>query len=171
MEALFEALGIDTKLLLAQSVNFGVVLIVLTFLVYRPLLRVIQERKNRIIEGLHGAEEAEKRLRTIDAMREETMIQARSMASALIAESEKKATVRGDEMIKSAERKSEELLEKAAISALAKKEKEMDAVYREAKYLLRDALARAVGDDPAAVDAALIEKAERALKSHKVSNA
>lgn len=52
---LLQKLGVDWKLLLAQVVNFTILLSVLTFFVYRPLLRVIDERRERIRKSMDDA--------------------------------------------------------------------------------------------------------------------
>ena len=55
-------LGVDKWLLLAQGVNFIVLLLVLTRFVYRPFIRHLDERAARIEGGLTHAREAEERL-------------------------------------------------------------------------------------------------------------
>ena len=50
-ELLFQ-LGINWKLFLSQAVNFFILLGVLTFFVYKPLIKVIKERNQKISEGL-----------------------------------------------------------------------------------------------------------------------
>ena len=59
-------LGIDWKLFLSQTVNFFILLIVLTFFVYKPLIKIIKERNQKIKEGLDKAEEADIRLKEVD---------------------------------------------------------------------------------------------------------
>jgi len=61
MSALFTQLGINWKLLLAQGINFGLLLVVLAKFVYRPLLKLMKEQREKIEFGLKGAEEAAKR--------------------------------------------------------------------------------------------------------------
>ena len=51
MSELLSQLGIDPKLLLSQGVNFGLVIIILTFLVYKPLVKILNERKQKIEFG------------------------------------------------------------------------------------------------------------------------
>lgn len=53
---LLQKLGVDWKLLIAQIVNFAVLLAVLSLFVYRPLLRVIDERRERIRKSVEDAE-------------------------------------------------------------------------------------------------------------------
>ena len=49
---LLSQLGIDWKLFLSQAVNFFILLLVLTFFVYKPLIKIVKERNKRIKEGL-----------------------------------------------------------------------------------------------------------------------
>src|SRR3989339_692771 len=58
-ELLFQ-LGINWKLFLSQVVNFFILLLVLTFFVYKPLIRIIKERSKKIKEGLEKAEKKQK---------------------------------------------------------------------------------------------------------------
>ena len=69
MGVLLEQLGINWKLLVSQGVNFFILLTVLALLVYRPLLKTMEERKKKIELGLRGAEEVESRLKAIDTDR------------------------------------------------------------------------------------------------------
>lgn len=46
-----EQLGIEPQLLLAQLVNFLIILFVLSKLLYKPILGMIEKRKKEIAEG------------------------------------------------------------------------------------------------------------------------
>ncbi len=51
-----EALGINLPQLIAQIANFVVLLLILRFTLYKPILKMLDERKARISEGLNAAE-------------------------------------------------------------------------------------------------------------------
>ena len=68
MEQLFEAFGIDWKLLLAQAVNFGVLFVALTYFLYKPVLKTLDERKQKVAKGVTDAEAAEKMLAEADTV-------------------------------------------------------------------------------------------------------
>ena len=55
-----EKLGINITWLLAQVVNFGLLLFILWKLAYKPVLKVMDDRKQRIQESLDYAENAKK---------------------------------------------------------------------------------------------------------------
>ncbi len=66
MESLLTAFGIDGKLLLAQLVNFGVLFVALTWLLYKPVMKTLDERAAKIAQGVEDAELASKKAETAD---------------------------------------------------------------------------------------------------------
>lgn len=51
-----DALGINLPQLIAQLVNFAVLLLILRLTLYRPVLRMLDDRRKRISEGLNAAD-------------------------------------------------------------------------------------------------------------------
>lgn len=93
MDALAQ-LGIDWKLLLAQVVNFGILLFILKRYAYQPMLRLMDERSARIEQGLKDAEAAEKRLRSVEEEEKKILAGARQQAKELLVETDKAAKER-----------------------------------------------------------------------------
>ena len=56
MDKAVEALGLNLPQLIAQVVNFFVLLFVLRLVAYKPILKMLDERKQKIAEGLNAAE-------------------------------------------------------------------------------------------------------------------
>jgi len=56
MDKAVEALGLNLPQLIAQVVNFFVLLVVLRLVAYKPILKMLDERKQKIAEGLNAAE-------------------------------------------------------------------------------------------------------------------
>jgi len=54
--------GVQPVLLAAQVVNFLILLFILKKFLYKPILKVLDERKNKIVHSLKSAEEIEKKL-------------------------------------------------------------------------------------------------------------
>jgi F-type H+-transporting ATPase subunit b len=75
MEALTK-LGIDFKVILAQTINFGILIAILTKLLYRPILKMLDQRRKRIEESLKTAKEIEVK----SAKMEEEMSHKRALA-------------------------------------------------------------------------------------------
>jgi F-type H+-transporting ATPase subunit b len=58
MDQAVSALGINLPQLIAQIANFVVLLIILRLTLYKPILKMLDERKVKIAEGLNAAETA-----------------------------------------------------------------------------------------------------------------
>lgn len=56
MDKAVEALGINLPQLIAQVANFAVLLLILRLTLYKPILKMLDERKQKIAEGLNAAE-------------------------------------------------------------------------------------------------------------------
>ena len=56
MDKAVEALGLNLPQLIAQVVNFFVLLFILRLVAYKPILKMLDERKQKSAEGLNAAE-------------------------------------------------------------------------------------------------------------------
>ena len=70
-------IGVDWKLLLAQVVNFLVLLWVLRRFAYRPMLEFLEKRTKRIESGLRDAKLATQKLSEIEAKERGVLEEAR----------------------------------------------------------------------------------------------
>ena len=114
MSALFSAFGIDWHLLIIQLVNFALLLAVLTYFLYRPVLKMIDDRRAKIAEGVRTAEEASKRLAEAKIEGEEMVGSAAREAETLMTAARSRADERGGEIVKAAEVRADALLQDAA---------------------------------------------------------
>lgn len=167
MSELASQLGINWKLLLSQGVNFFVLLAALTFLVWRPLLRIMHERKSKIEEGLRDADIAKQKLVEIDAVLSERTLEADRQAFGIIRDAEKKAEVRATDIVHKADTRAEEL-RRAALEVIAQREREEFEKFADsARSLVRTALAKAIDAEPAKVDDKLIGEAVTFIRKQK----
>jgi len=60
------ALGLDWKLFLAQLVNFGLLVFILSRFAFKPLIAAMKARRKEIEEGISNAERAKKSLADAD---------------------------------------------------------------------------------------------------------
>ena len=93
MDALAQ-LGIDWKLLLAQVVNFGILLFIPERYADQPMLQLMDERAARIEKGLKDAEAAEQKLRSVEEEEKAILAGARQQAKELLVETDKAAKER-----------------------------------------------------------------------------
>lgn len=85
MSEAFEALGINLPQLIAQIVNFAILLIVLRLVLFKPILKMLDERKQRIAEGLNAAEIARADAARAQANIESQLDQARKEGQEVVA--------------------------------------------------------------------------------------
>jgi F-type H+-transporting ATPase subunit b len=70
LEAVARTFGVDWIHLLAQSVSFGIVCAVLSMLAYKPILRILEARRQQIAAGLANAAKIKAELARIEAERQ-----------------------------------------------------------------------------------------------------
>ena len=117
MEGFLTTFGIDWRLIVIQTVNFGALLAILTYFLYRPLMQMLDERRAKIAEGGRAAEAASSRL--ADAKEE------------------------SEGIVGAGARQAEELVAAARIRAGEKETELVAAATAKADALMRDAQARA----------------------------
>lgn len=164
MAELFTQLGINWGALLAQTFNFLIVLVVLTIFVYKPLIRLVEERRKRIEEGLQKADEAEERLNAIDRLQETRMAEVEKQATQKIKDAEKIAQEQGARLAKEAEVKAESIVAEASDVTERVRAQGLATVHAEAASLVKEALMQTVKLDPTNINEKLIQEAVNALK-------
>ena len=98
MSELIRHFGIDWKLLLAQAVNFLILLVVLKKFAYGPILKILKKRKDEIEKGLKFTKEAGERLEQIGEEKEAVLKEARGEALGIVSQAENTAKIRKDEI-------------------------------------------------------------------------
>ncbi len=81
--------GIQPILLLAQIVNFVIILAILKRFFYKPIAKVLDDRKKRIEESLNNAQSIEERLQKTQEKSAQILEEAQNNAQALIADAKK----------------------------------------------------------------------------------
>lgn len=132
MEQLFEAFGIDGKLLLAQLINFGVLFALLTWLLYKPVMKTLDERAAKIRQGVEDAERAAEAAATADQKAQEVVQGAETEAEGIVASAREHAGAEKTRIVKEAEARAAQVAADAearaaetAAQALRESEKEV----------------------------------------------
>ena len=79
-------LGIQWKILLAQTISFSIVLFVLWRFAYKPVFAMLEARRQKIAEGLANAEKIKAELARTEAERKRILAQAGDVANQMIEE-------------------------------------------------------------------------------------
>ncbi len=103
MEQLFTAFGINGKLLIAQIINFGVLFAGLSYLLYKPVMKTLDDRRNLIKEGVEAAEENIAKKETAEKEAHEIVHTAESEAEGIVQTARESAHAERSRIIKDAE--------------------------------------------------------------------
>lgn len=113
MDQAVEALGINLPQLIAQVANFFVLLLVLRLTLYKPILKMLDERKQKIAEGLNAAEIARAEAAQAQANIQSQLDQARREGQEIVGNAQQIATRIQAEAREQAARDREAALERA----------------------------------------------------------
>jgi F-type H+-transporting ATPase subunit b len=122
-------LGIDWKLLLAQGVNFLILLYILKRFVYKPMLAFLDERGAKIEAGLKSAEAATQKLAEAEAEHKAVLQAAQQQAKGIIEEAVVAAKQRDQRELE----KTKSEIAKMLDDATKRTEAEKASLLREAK--------------------------------------
>lgn len=91
IEQIARTFGVDWPHLVAQMISFAIVCILLYRFAYRPILKVLAERRQLIAQGLANSERIKAELARAEAERQETMTRASAEAAEFVEEARKAA--------------------------------------------------------------------------------
>ena len=101
IEQIARTFGVDWPHLIAQTISFSIVCALLYWLAYRPILQMLDHRREQIAQGLANAEKIKGELAKTAAQRHDVLAAAHVDAKALIEEAHAAAArVQADETAK-----------------------------------------------------------------------
>lgn len=113
MQELVQQFGINGFLLIAQIVNFLIVLYLLKRFAFGPILKLLEDRKNTISESQKNAEETEKLLAKTEEREKEVLKNAQSQAQEIIEDAKKQAILLQQQSEETTKARIEKMLEDA----------------------------------------------------------
>lgn len=123
-----DALGINVGFLLAQFVNFGIIFVLLTVFLWRPLINMLDARSARIAKGLEDASAAANARLNAEQEAEQIRAQARADVQRMIDE----ARGRGEEVAKSIEAEArtdaQSIVEQARLAATGERDQQLSGL-------------------------------------------
>lgn len=128
MEELIKTFHIDGKLIIAQLVNFAIVLFVLKKFAYAPVLKLMDERSRKIEKGIADANEAHQKLAEITEKERAVLVEAKKQAQEIVAKAEEVAVKNKEEIVNEAKVQAEKILADAAKKIEAEKNQMMQEV-------------------------------------------
>ena len=137
--------GVDWSHLIAQIISFIIVAIALYKWAYKPVLQVLEERRQRITEGLANAERIKEELAKTEAARQEVLAQANAQANRLIEEARAAAARVQEAETQKAVAEAAQIIAKAQDAAAVEKARTMSDLRREIGRLVVQTTGRVTG--------------------------
>ncbi len=140
-----DKLGLNGGLLLAQLVNFIVVVLVLWLAMWKPLVRALETRRERIAKGLEDAQAAEQKLANAEREAQKLIDQRRAEANKLVEEARGRGEEQAKAIIEEANRRAEEIRTKAQTEAVEKRDSMLSDVRSQVASIAIAAAERVIG--------------------------
>lgn len=131
MAQFFEAFGVEWHLLLAQVVNFAIVLVALWYFLYKPVMKMLSDRQEMVAKSVREAAQVEELFSHADAEAEARVQAADAEAEKIVALAREAGLTTQSELVKDAEARAERIAADAKARAAedvarAKRESEQD---------------------------------------------
>ena len=126
-----QTLGVQWPKLIAQVVNFAIILFILWKFAYRPVLKMLEERRQRVTEAMVNAEKAREELARTEAARQGVLAETNAQANKMLEEARAAAAKVREQETQKAIKEAEEIVKKAREAAALERERMLTEVKRE----------------------------------------
>jgi len=133
---MISTLGIDLKLLLAQVVNFVLLLIILRAVLYKPILNLLDNRKKMIEKTVEDSKKMEDRLAKLEEDRKSVLSDASKKAMEIIETSKKEAEEERNQSLIKAKKEIAQLAERYRGQLSEEKEQMLKELKKEVAELV-----------------------------------
>ena len=140
-----EQFGVNWPGLVAQAVSFLIVALILRRFVYRPLLRILDERRQRIADSLADAERVRAALAAAEAQRRDVIEAARAEADRIMGEARRAAAALTEREKHRAQASADGIVSKAREEAIQERDRVRAELRRELGALVLQATAAVTG--------------------------
>lgn len=113
MEAIIETFGIDARLIVIQLINFGLLLAGLSYFLYRPVMKMLADREEKITQGINDAEAAAEAKASAEADKKQLLGEAAKEAEAVALRAKEHASEKADSIVAIAEEKANGIVKAA----------------------------------------------------------
>lgn len=142
---ILDQFGIQPVLLLAQIVNFLIILFVLKKFFYKPIVKMLDDRKKRIEESIENAAFIEEKLTKTEEKTAQILDHARDNAQAIISDAKTEAQRIYNEAINEAKASGEEMIAQTRAEIVREKENMKKELEKETMILLSAVVQKVLG--------------------------
>ena len=140
-----EAFGFNTSLFVSQVISFLIVAGLLYKFAYKPILKVLEERRQLIAESLANAERIKQELAQTEMARQKTMAEANAQANKQIEEARAAAAKVQETETQRAINTAEQIIAKAREAAALDHKRMLDELKKEIGQLVVKTTAQVTG--------------------------
>ena len=140
-----ETFGFNVWMFLSQVLSFTIVALLLRRFAYKPILGVLEERRQRIAEGLLNAEKIKQQLAEAEQRYAEILANANAAAQKMIDEARTSAGIASERKQQEAVVAAEQIVAKAREASAIEHERTMLQLKRELGRLVIDTTSKVTG--------------------------
>ena len=140
-----ETFGFDWKIFFSQVISFVIVALVLRQFAYKPILAVLEERRQRIAEGLLNAEKIKQQLAEAEQRHAEILAKANAQAQKMIDDARESSAHIAERKQQEAVVAAEQIMAKAREASAIEHERTMTELKRELGRLVVNTTAKVTG--------------------------
>lgn len=130
--------------LVAQVLNFIILVIILRAVAYKPVVRMLKERQDKIADSLKKADEDQEKAAALKAQGEAALQDAREKAQDILAAAQKRAEEEHEELVRQTKEETERMKSEAKADIERDREKAKDALRKEVVALSLAAAAKVI---------------------------
>jgi F-type H+-transporting ATPase subunit b len=145
VESIARTFGVDWPHLIAQLVSFAIVCAALYWFAYRPVLRMLESRRQQIAQGLANTEKINAALASIESQRQSVMAEAREQSARIISEARDIAKRLQEQETQRSMAAAEQIVLKARDAAAQEHTRMLAELRREVGHLVIQTTAAVVG--------------------------
>jgi F-type H+-transporting ATPase subunit b len=131
-----ETFGLDWPHFIAQVISFTLVAVLLVKFAYKPILSVLEERRQRIADGLANADKIKTELARTEALQREVLEKANMQATKLIEEARAAAARVQEQETQKAIAQAEQIISKAREATALERQRMLAELKREVATLV-----------------------------------
>jgi F-type H+-transporting ATPase subunit b len=140
-----ETFGFNVRIFLSQVISFTIVALLLRAFAYKPILKVLEERRQRIQEGQLNAEKIKKQLAEAEERHADILAKANAQGQKMIDEARESAGHLSERKQQEAVVAAEQILAKAREASAIEHERTMANLKRELGRLVVETTAKVTG--------------------------
>lgn len=145
LKEIAETFGVSPWYFLSQVISFAIVALLLQKFAYKPILTVLEERRNRIAEGLENAAKIKVQLAEAQKTSSDIIQKANTEAQKMIDDARAAAKSLGERESQAAIATAEQIITKAREATVIEREKAFADLKREISRLVIDTTSKVTG--------------------------